>query len=304
MNKNFSSKPLVSVIINCFNGEKYLKKTIDSVIAQTYENWEIIFWDNQSTDQSAKIFKNYEDSRLKYFYAPHHSKILYEAKNYALKKINGDFIAFLDTDDWWLPNKLEKQIPLFEDPEVGMVYGNYFYYYEKINKTKIFRKKKLPTGYIIKKILSDYIVGSATYVIRKKSMKNLDYQFDKKFHIIGDFDMNIKIAASCKVDCVQNPVAFMRIHGKNESILNKNLEVEEMKTWYNKMKKDKNFAVHLELDNVKKRYLYLEAVETILNYNFIKGFYKVLEYPLSFTKLKLLIILLLPKLIVRKIKNY
>ena len=95
------NEPLVSVIMNCFNGEEYLREAVNSIIKQNYENWEIIFWDNQSTDKSAEIFKSYKDSRLKYYYAPSHSNILYEARNYALKKPNGDFIAFLDVDDWW-----------------------------------------------------------------------------------------------------------------------------------------------------------------------------------------------------------
>ena len=66
-----STEPLVSIIINCFNGEKYLRNAIDSVIEQTYKNWEIIFWDNQSTDKSAEIFKSYKDKRFKYFCANH-----------------------------------------------------------------------------------------------------------------------------------------------------------------------------------------------------------------------------------------
>ena len=121
---------LVSVIINCFNGDKYLQQALHSIIAQTYENLEVIFWDNQSTDKSAEIFKSYKDHRFKYFYSEKHSKILYEAKNFALKKTSGDFIASLDVDDWWLPNKLEKQIPLFNDKNVGLVYGNLWLYYE------------------------------------------------------------------------------------------------------------------------------------------------------------------------------
>ena len=63
-----SDQPLVSIIINCFNGEKYIRKALDSVLTQTYENWEIIFWDNQSKDKSAEIFKSYDDKRFKYFY--------------------------------------------------------------------------------------------------------------------------------------------------------------------------------------------------------------------------------------------
>ena len=130
-------QPLVSIIVNCFNGEEYLREALDSIITQTYKNWEIIFWDNQSNDTSAKIFKSYKDSRLKYYLAPTHTKILYEARNYALKKATGDFIAFLDVDDWWLPNKLEQQIPLFDDPKVGLVYGNLWWFYTRF-KTQVF----------------------------------------------------------------------------------------------------------------------------------------------------------------------
>ena len=141
LNNIASEKPLVSVIINCFNGEKYLCEALDSVIIQTYKNWEIIFWDNQSTDKSAEIFKSYKDSRLKYYCASSHANILYEAKNYALQKANGDFIAFLDVDDWWLPNKLDKQIPLFDDPDVALVYGNLWRLFEKKIRKKFIEKR-------------------------------------------------------------------------------------------------------------------------------------------------------------------
>lgn len=82
------SKPLVSVIMNCYNGEKYLHEAIKSVLSQTYSNWEIIFWDNCSSDDSSKIFKSYKDSRLKYFSAPSH-EVLYCARNYAVEKKQG-----------------------------------------------------------------------------------------------------------------------------------------------------------------------------------------------------------------------
>ena len=65
MDKNLdNNKPLISVIINCYNGEKYLRETIDSVLNQSYQNWEIVFWDNNSTDQSANILKSYKENRL------------------------------------------------------------------------------------------------------------------------------------------------------------------------------------------------------------------------------------------------
>ena len=131
-----SDQSLVSVIINCFNGDKYLHKALNSVVAQTYKNWEIIFWDNQSVDKSAEIFKSYKDARFKYYYAPKHSKILYEARNYAIAKANGDFFAFLDVDDWWKENYLSSREKLFNNENYDYFYSNVFMFYEKYNKYK------------------------------------------------------------------------------------------------------------------------------------------------------------------------
>ena len=299
------NEPLVSIIINCFNGEKYLHEALDSVITQTYNNWEIIFWDNQSIDNSAEIFKSYKDSRLKYYCALSHASILYEARNYALEKVNGDFIAFLDVDDWWLPNKLEKQIPLFGDPDVGLVYGNLWRLFEKKNKKEIYRKKILPTGMISDELLHDYVIGSATYVIRKKSLDGLDYHFNKHFHIIGDFDLNLRLAAKWKVKCVQDPVATARIHGQNVSLLHKNREIDELKIWHDKMKIDPIFLQKKSgLNQISLKILYLEIMQTITEDGFMKNFIKVIKYPLCFNKIKLVIALLSPKFVIKKIKNY
>ena len=106
-------KGLVSIILNCYNGEKYLRYALDTVIEQNYNNWELIFWDNQSTDNSKKIFDSYKSEKFRYFYSKHHTT-LYEARNQALKECKGEFIAFIDSDDTWEIDKLEKQIKLFK----------------------------------------------------------------------------------------------------------------------------------------------------------------------------------------------
>ena len=86
--KKYNKKFKVSIIINCYNGENFLKQCIQSVINQTYKNWEIIFWDNLSTDNSKKILKNFKDKRIKYFKTKKFTK-LYEARNLAIKKSGG-----------------------------------------------------------------------------------------------------------------------------------------------------------------------------------------------------------------------
>ena len=171
-------EPLVSIIINCYNGEKYLNQSLESIILQTYKNWEVIFWDNQSTDQSAKIFKKYKDSRFKYYLANSHEKFLYKARNLAIQKATGDFIALLDVDDWWLPNKLEKQISLFDNTKVCLVYGNIWYQIQRKNKKKILKRNNLPKGKILTELLDDYVIRTATMVIRKKCFESLKYNGD------------------------------------------------------------------------------------------------------------------------------
>ena len=123
MNKQFNKQPLVSIIINCYNGETYLHESIKSVLAQTYKNWEIIFWDNKSTDKSEEIFKSYNDKRFRYFLADEHTS-LYKARNLAIKKSKGELISFIDTDDLWVKNKLELQVPLFKNFNVSLAYSN------------------------------------------------------------------------------------------------------------------------------------------------------------------------------------
>lgn len=109
--------------MNCYNSDSFLREAIDSVYAQSFEDWEIVFWDNQSTDESARIAKGY-DQRLRYLRGTEFLS-LGEARNRALTEARGEYVAILDCDDVWKPEKLEKQIAVFEsEPEVGVVYSN------------------------------------------------------------------------------------------------------------------------------------------------------------------------------------
>ena len=104
-------KPLVSVIMNCHNGEKYLKESIKSLMSQTYKNWELSFWDNNSLDNSKKILKEIKDKRIKYFKSEKFQN-LYHSRNLAIKKAKGKYVGFLDVDDLW--EAFESKGPCFE----------------------------------------------------------------------------------------------------------------------------------------------------------------------------------------------
>ena len=133
------SNYLVSIIMTCYNGEQYLKEAIESLIKQTYINWELIFYDNNSSDSSTNIIQSYEDKRIKYFKSDQLVN-LGTIRKLAIEKCTGSFISFLDVDDYWSVNKLEKQINKFKQNEnLDVVYSNY-YVDEKEQVKKIYKK--------------------------------------------------------------------------------------------------------------------------------------------------------------------
>ena len=114
-------QPLVSVLMNCYNGERFLRAAIDSVLAQTYSHWELVFWDNQSSDGSAAICESYGDARIRYFHAPEHTE-LGAARIAALREIRGEFVAVLDADDIAHPERLARQVAFLQaHPDVALV---------------------------------------------------------------------------------------------------------------------------------------------------------------------------------------
>jgi len=264
MNNTINEQPSVSIIMNCFNGETYLKESIDSILSQTYKNWELIFWDNKSQDKSAEIFKGYEDKRFKYFYATEHTT-LYKARNLAIEKARGDYIAFLDTDDLWDENKLELQMHYFSNPEVGVVYSN-CWILKKSKKKKLYVKKMLPCGEIFEQLIDSYNVGILTVVMRKTSYLKLIKKFDERFWIAGDFDLFMRLSKICLFEAIQKPLASYRLHDNNLSRLSKGKELVEFEIW---LKENKLNLNEFQIKKLKKKFDYMKFI----NYK-IEGKYK------------------------------
>ena len=206
---------LVSILMNCFNGEKYLREAIDSVIIQTYQNWELIFWDNQSTDCSKAIFDSYQDSRMKYYYAPEHTD-LGGGRASAFKHLSGDYIAVLDSDDVWLPTKLEKQIQLFDDPDVGIVISDTLFF-NQTNERAFYGADYPPEGNVFRKLLTEYFVSLETLMLRKSVVDKLDYGFDADFSFIADFDLVLRTAQISKLAVCKEVLAKWRAHEESDS---------------------------------------------------------------------------------------
>ena len=233
MNKN-NFFPLVSVIMNCHNGEKYLKESIKSLTSQTYKRWELIFWDNKSLDNSKKIIKKFKDKRIKYFKSEKFHN-LYHSRNLAIKKAKGKYIGFLDVDDLWEKTKLSKQIKYFlENKSTKIIYSNFFQLNHVKKKKYLGYNSLLPTGYITQKILDNYSIGFVTTMLDRNIFKN--HLFNKKYNIIGDFDFFIKVSQKYQIGCIQAPLASYRIHDSNLS-KKFDLHIKELKDWLGDNKK-------------------------------------------------------------------
>ena len=228
--------PKTSIIMNCHNGEKFLHESINSVLKQSYDNWELIFYDNCSTDKSLSIIKSFNDQRIKVYKSKSFLN-LYHARNEAIKKINGKYVCFLDTDDYWTKDKVEQQVEFLEtNKQYSMVYSNYYLLDEKKKIKNVYFKFILPEGRITKKILKKYTIGILTTCIKSEVFKSK--KFNDKFNIIGDFDFFVNLSTTLNIGSIQDPLAFYREHESNYSKKNMKTHIEELKEWIetNKLK--------------------------------------------------------------------
>ena len=220
---------LVSVIMNCHNGEKFLNESVKSVINQTYQNWELIFFDNLSNDNSKKILQSFRDKRIKYFNSKKFLD-LYAARNLAIEKSSGKYISFLDTDDYWSSNKLEQQVKFLEsNNEYKIFYSNYFVIDEKKKIKSLKHKIKLPYGSISQELLDFYCIGILSVLLENSFFKS--YSFNNEYNIIGDFDFFIRLSNKFKIGCIQEPLAYYRIHDKNFSLTKLDIYINELNKW-------------------------------------------------------------------------
>lgn len=205
------------MLMNCYNSDRYLRESIDSVINQTFSDWEIIFWDNQSTDDSAKIVASYNDKRIKYFFAPSHTT-LYGGRNAALEYCAGKYLAFLDCDDLWMADKLEKQVSVLEnDDNIVLVHSNTIFFNSDTGKEKVLRRKPALSGYIFRENMLKYQFSLETVMVRMETIIANSLNFCKKSNMIGDRDFLSMVCFYGDVHYIDDVLGKWRIHADNYS---------------------------------------------------------------------------------------
>ena len=209
--------PKVSINLCCYNSEKYLKETLDSIVNQTYKDWELVIINDGSTDSTEAIVKEYIEKGypIVYHYQKNHG--LGYSRNEALKRSSGEFIAFIDHDDMWLPYKLEKQVEILKgDNDVDFVYSNY--YCLKDGKQKVCFKRFNPEGNVFKKFLRQYPVALLTVMLNKSAIDRLGSLFDTNLKLSEEYELFMRILYHARVRYIHEPLAIYRLHPQMGSL--------------------------------------------------------------------------------------
>ncbi len=175
-NLNITNIPLISIITPAYNSEKYISDAINSVLSQSYSNWEMIIADDCSTDNTASIINHFVDPRIKYIRLNENSGAAV-ARNTALENANGNFIAFLDADDIWKPEKLEKQLIFMQTNKIGFSFTSFEILGEIRNKNV-----KVPYKMNYSQFMKNTIIGTLTVMINRDIVGDIRLVNVKKDH--------------------------------------------------------------------------------------------------------------------------
>ena len=270
-------EPLVSVIIPVYNREDYIGEAIESVLNQTYKNFELIIVNDGSTDNTENIVKGYaeKDKRIKYFYQENQGA--YSARNKGIEESNGEFISFLDSDDKYFPYALEKMVYLFQTlPEnVKLIYGNFINEIEG-QKEKIYREIVEPAPKPV--LFHQFLIGNpilpTTSMVRKDVFEEIGLFDDKR--MVEDYNFWTKLILKYNIAKLNLPVSIYRKHQvqltKDKGKLRYEVDRVALKLFYS-LKPEELFnaarnkkEIALGLENIAKKMLKRDAtpLDTIL----------------------------------------
>lgn len=157
----------VSIIVPVYNAENFIRETIDSVLAQSYGDWELILVDDNSKDRSGEIIKTYDDSRIRYIRREENLGA-WAARNKGVDEAKGRYIAFLDSDDYWEPEKLKRELEYMHKKDAGFVFTSYEFADENLNPTG--QVVKVPEELPLKKAYHYTIIFTSTVLLDREKI--------------------------------------------------------------------------------------------------------------------------------------
>ena len=212
--------PLISVIMPSYNHERYISEAIESVLNQTFTDFEFIIIDDASKDKSKEIIKDFEikDSRIRVIFHDENQGIA-KTMNECLKEANGKFTAFFSSDDVWVKDKLKKQLETLEKNEDLVVWSEGLIIDAQGNFTgelftqKYGSSKRKKIGDIFEELLKGNFICGQTVIFKKGNLGNIRY--DEQLKYLNDYKFMVDLARKYKYYFIPEPLAMYRIHGRN-----------------------------------------------------------------------------------------
>jgi glycosyltransferase involved in cell wall biosynthesis len=221
------TSPLVSVVVPTYNGSWCIQETLNSALAQTMSDLEILVVDDCSTDDTADMVRNMPDSRIRLLQREQQAGVS-AARNTAIAEAKGSYIALLDHDDLWEPDKLERQLPLFErDPKVGLVFSDCNLFTNGSDgQMRTFFNKRPPRGEIFRALLKHNFILCPTALIRRSALDAVG-NFAEDLRYSEEYDLFLRLAHSFPADYVDAPLASYRVHAPDHPALRDDIGIKE-----------------------------------------------------------------------------
>lgn len=206
------SHPTVSIILPTYNREKLISFAIQSVLNQTCSDFELIIVDDGSQDNTTNLVSKFNDSRIRYIHHYQNAGVS-AARNTGIEQAKGQYIAFLDSDDEWLPEKLEQQLQIFQDqPTVAVIYS-WLIKESQNNQSQTIRSSKY-RGYIYGDLLYSNFIGTPSTVIVKRECFDSGIRFDPHLPCCEDWDVWLKLAKFYQFEVILAPLVKYREHSQ------------------------------------------------------------------------------------------
>jgi glycosyltransferase involved in cell wall biosynthesis len=211
--------PAVSVIIPTYNRSALLSKTIRSVLSQTFQDYEIIVVNNSSTDDSVEMIRSLKDPRIRVFEISN-GGVIAKSRNLGLRNAQGKYIAFLDDDDMWVPEKLEKQAAYLDKHlEYQMVYSEVWRIDENdVRKELMPVNRKTKEGDLSEELLKGNFIPQLTVMIRRELLETVGFlNEDPGLRTIEDYEYWLRAGLRYKIGFINEPLGLYRVHSSGMS---------------------------------------------------------------------------------------
>ena len=260
------SSTSVSIIMPAYNSSRWISDSIQSVLDQYYEQWELLIVDDGSTDNTKNLLNIFlTDKRIKYYYQENSGPAV--ARNYGISKASGKYLAFLDSDDLWKPNKLEMQFNhLNKNSDCCLIHTNYSIFEYNTQTSKPFQQTPWFSNWDEnERLLMFDTIGTLTVLTETQLIKNLG-GFKNDFYGTEDWDLWIRVSKEGKISKLNDDTAYYRIHpdGISQSFDNHLVELNKV---YNQ------HVFQSKIDN-KIKY----AANSVYSFRKAKNFFKKKNY--------------------------